>query len=107
MSGIGRGLVWVVSVVTLLSLAACQQAATPSAARSAAPVSPSPRLSSGRAPAGVPLVLFRRAGAAAPGWDSGAGWDGRFYDLTKPLVGVVSPDGEHLLDYSVGAVVAD
>ncbi len=52
-------------------------------------------------------MLFRRTDAAASNWDSAAGWDGRFYDLTRPVVGVVSPDGERLLDYSVGAVVAD
>ena len=107
MSGMDRRLAWAVTALALVALVACQQSAPPPSARPTAAVSPSPRLSSGPAPAGVPLVLFRRAAAVAPSWDSGAGWDGRFYDLTKPVVGVVSPDGEHLLDYSVGAVVAD
>ncbi len=107
MSGMDRRLAWAVTALALGALVACQQSAPPPSARPTPAVSPSPRLSSGPAPAGVPLVLFRHAAALAPSWDSGAGWDGHFYDLTKPVVGVVSPDGEHLLDYSVGAVVAD
>jgi len=108
MRSMGRTLGWAVPAFTLLALVACQQGTTPSAARSDVAVSPSPRVSSGQAPAGVPLVLFRRAAVVdAASWDSGAGWDGRFYDLTKPVAGVVSPDGAHLLDYSVGALVAD
>src|SRR5690348_3569890 len=96
------------SVLALLALVACQQG-TPSASVSATTaVSSSPPVSSGRAPAGVPLVLFRHGAEDSGDWDSGAGWDGRFYDLTEPLVGVVSPDGEHLLRYfSGGSVVAD
>lgn len=103
MSGVDRRLAWAVTALALVALVACQQSA-PTAA-----VSPSPRLSSGPAPAGVPLVLFRSADdATATSWDSGAGWDGRFYDLAKPVKGVVSPDGEHLLDYfSAQTVVTD
>lgn len=108
MRSMGRRLGWTVATLALLALVACQQGTTPSAARSEGGASPSPRVSSGHAPAGVPLVLFRRAAVVdAASWDSAAGWDARFYDLTKPVAGVVSPDGEHALDYSVGALVAD
>ena len=105
------GLQWVAGIAAILIAAivittfVIARASSHTHAVPAATPSPKARTSSGPAPAGVPLVLFRRSDAAAGNWDSGAAWDGRFYDLTKSVAGVVSPDGEHVLDYVSGRTV--